>query len=99
MLFRSGKDRAPVVSFDLEGKKAGVVGQKLDQDYHIAARAGLHCAPDAHHTLGTFDQKLIRFSFSCFNKPEELEYALKSLAELAAMKSELFQGDNAGCKC
>ena len=94
-----GQDRAPVVSFELPGKKAGVVGQKLDQDYHIAARAGLHCAPDAHHTLGTFDQKLIRFSFSCFNQPGEIDLALKSLAELAAMKAELFQGDNAGCKC
>lgn len=94
-----GKDRAPVVSFALEGKKAGVVGQKLNQDYHIAARAGLHCAPDAHHTLGTFNQKLIRFSFSYFNQPEEIDYALKILAELAVMKAELSPGDNAGCNC
>lgn len=94
-----GKDRAPVVSFELDGKKSGVVGQKLDQDYHIAVRAGLHCAPDAHHTLGTFDQKLIRFSFSYFNKPEEIDFALKILTELAAMKAELFQGQGSGCKC
>ena len=34
------------------GKPAGAVGTLLDQEYKIACWAGLHCAPDAHKTLG-----------------------------------------------
>lgn len=93
-----GIERAPVVSFALKGKKNGAVGQMLDQRYGIAARAGLHCAPDAHRTLGTYEEKLIRFSFSFFNTPEEVDFSLKCLAEMDGMKPEELQGDG-GCNC
>ncbi|ABO48815.1 cysteine desulfurase family protein [Desulforamulus reducens MI-1] len=76
-------NRVPVVSFRIDGYKAGPVGDSLDKEYDIACRAGLHCAPDAHNTLGTFDEKLVRFSFSYFNKPEEVDYALNALRKIA----------------
>lgn len=93
-------ERAPVVSFRLEGKETGTVGSVLDKEYNIACRAGLHCAPDAHRTLGTFDQKLVRFSFSYFNNKEEVDYAIRSLAEIAAMPPEKFNKSKDGsCGC
>ncbi|WP_333871643.1 aminotransferase class V-fold PLP-dependent enzyme, partial [Desulforamulus putei] len=76
--------RVPVVSFRIDGYKAGQVGNLLDKEYNIACRAGLHCAPDAHRTLGTFEEKLVRFSFSYFNKPEEVDFALHALGKIAA---------------
>lgn len=76
------EERMPVVSFRLRGYKAGQVGGRLDKEYDIGCRAGLHCAPDAHHTLGTFEDKLIRFSFSYFNTEQEIDYALKALREI-----------------
>lgn len=78
------ENRVPVVSFRIDGYKAGEVGDLLDKKYTIACRAGLHCAPDAHRTLGTFEEKLVRFSFSYFNKPEEVDFALNALQEIAA---------------
>jgi len=78
--------RVPVVSFRIEGYKAGEVGELLDKKYDIACRAGLHCAPDAHRTLGTFEEKLVRFSFSYFNKPAEVDAALQALREIAAAR-------------
>jgi selenocysteine lyase/cysteine desulfurase len=93
-------ERAPVVSFSLEGKNSGQVGSMLDQQYNIACRAGLHCAPDAHRTLGTFDKKLIRFSFSYFNKEEEVDFAIRSLAEIAAIPPEKFnKNEDKSCGC
>ncbi|MTI80773.1 MAG: aminotransferase class V-fold PLP-dependent enzyme [Firmicutes bacterium] len=80
---RNAEKQLPVVSFEIKGHKAGDVGKPLDEQYNIACRAGLHCAPDAHHTLGTFNRKLVRFSFSYFNTPDEVEYALRSLREIA----------------
>ncbi|MFX4260805.1 aminotransferase class V-fold PLP-dependent enzyme [Pelotomaculum propionicicum] len=93
-------ERAPVVSFSLEGKNSGQVGTVLDQQYNIACRAGLHCAPDAHRTLGTFEKKLVRFSFSYFNKEEEVDFAIRSLAEIAAIPPEKFnKKDDKSCGC
>lgn len=93
-------ERAPVVSFSLEGKNSGQVGSMLDQQYNIACRAGLHCAPDAHRTLGTFDKKLVRFSFSYFNKEEEVDFAIRSLAEIAAIPPEKFnKNEDKSCGC
>lgn len=92
--------RAPVVSFSLDGKAAGQVGTVLDEQYQIACRAGLHCAPDAHKTLGTLEQKLIRFSFSYFNNEREVEQAIRSLAEIAAIPPEKFnQSKDKTCGC
>lgn len=76
------KGRLPVVSFAFLNKNAGEIGKILDKRYQIACRAGLHCAPDAHFTLGTFEKKLVRFSFSCFNTIEEIDYALECLREI-----------------
>lgn len=80
------KQRVPVVSFRIEGYQAGEVGGRLDKEFDIACRAGLHCAPDAHHTLGTFKEKLVRFSFSYYNTAEEVDYALRALRQIAASR-------------
>ncbi len=55
----------------------------LDQVYGIAVRAGLHCAPLAHKTLGTFPQGAVRFSFSHFNTAADVQHALQALREIA----------------
>ncbi|WP_003544655.1 aminotransferase class V-fold PLP-dependent enzyme [Desulfotomaculum nigrificans] len=78
--------RVSVVSFRIDGYKAGEVGDRLDKKYDIACRAGLHCAPDAHRTLGTFEEKLVRFSFSYFNTAEEVDFALNALKEIAVAR-------------
>jgi selenocysteine lyase/cysteine desulfurase len=42
-------------------------------------RCGLHCAPNAHKTLGTFPQGTVRFSFGYTNTMEEIDYAADSI--------------------
>lgn len=91
-------DRAPVLSFSLAGKASGKVGSVLDRQYGIACRAGLHCAPDAHRTLGTLDKKLVRFSFSYYNNEREVDHSLRALAEIAGIAPEVFN-DSADKSC
>lgn len=94
------QDRAPVVSLGLEGKATGRIGSALDQHYGIACRSGLHCAPDAHRTLGTLEKKLVRFSFSYFNNEREVDQAVRALSEIAALPSEKFnEGEDKSCGC
>lgn len=90
--------RAPVVSFAVGERPSVEIGAILDQNFDIACRAGLHCAPDAHHTLGSFEQKLVRFSFSYFNKPEEIDAALGALREIVEKNIPAPEGAK-GCGC
>ncbi|MCL5058297.1 MAG: aminotransferase class V-fold PLP-dependent enzyme [Actinobacteria bacterium] len=90
--------RVPVVSFLIEGRKSPEIGGLLDKNYDIACRAGLHCAPDAHRTLDTFDKRLVRFSFSFFNKEEEVIRAVDCLEEIVRNNITLPEGEG-GCGC
>ncbi len=77
------KDKVPVVSFIIEGLKTQQVGDILDREYDIASRAGLHCAPDAHKTLGTYNTMSVRFSFSYYNTADEVDQSLIALKNIA----------------
>lgn len=58
------------------------IAGRLDTDYHIETRVGLHCAPNAHKTLGTFPAGTIRVSFGAFNTPEDAEVTAHALKEI-----------------
>ncbi|NMA68032.1 MAG: aminotransferase class V-fold PLP-dependent enzyme, partial [Desulfitobacterium sp.] len=75
-------ERAPVVSFNIEGKEPSQLAYLLDQVYEIASRPGLHCAPDAHRILGTFPYGALRLSPSYFNTSQEIEKCLVAISEL-----------------
>ncbi len=77
-----GFDRVGVLSFTVTGRDAGVLGDDLDRRFGIACRTGLHCAPHAHHALGTYPGGTIRFSFGVFNTEAEMDYAAKAVREL-----------------
>jgi cysteine desulfurase family protein len=75
--------RIGVVSFLVDGMTTSKAGLVLDQVFGVASRIGLHCAPAAHRTLGTFPDGTVRFGFSAFNTLEQVDYALDALAQLA----------------
>jgi selenocysteine lyase/cysteine desulfurase len=72
-----------VVSFTIDGATPSDIALILDESFHILARSGLHCAPSAHRTLGTFPTGTLRFSFGWFNTPAEVQGALDALREIA----------------
>ncbi|WP_018248846.1 aminotransferase class V-fold PLP-dependent enzyme [Orenia marismortui] len=74
--------RAPVVAFNLKGQGAAEVAYLLENKYSIALRAGLHCAPLVHKSLGTLEQGMIRVSFSYFNTKQDVEALLKAIDEI-----------------
>ena len=76
-------ERIAVVSFSLGKLSPSEVSLILDEKYGIMSRPGLHCAPQAHRTIGTFPAGTLRFSFGYFNTEEEIEYSLKALYEIS----------------
>jgi cysteine desulfurase family protein len=73
------KEKTAVVSFNIKGKDSADIATALDEKYQIMVRAGLHCSPYAHKTIGTFPDGTIRVSFSIFNTVHEIDYFIDSL--------------------
>lgn len=71
------------VSFNIVGMEPSEVGLRLDEEYDIMCRVGLHCAPAAHKTLGTFPVGTVRFGLGAFNIPDQVEAALEAADQLA----------------
>ncbi|HDQ70751.1 MAG TPA: aminotransferase class V-fold PLP-dependent enzyme [Chloroflexi bacterium] len=71
------------VSFNVAGKAPSEVGLRLDDEYGIMCRVGLHCAPAAHKTIGTFPDGTVRFGLSTFNTLDEVDAAVQAVAKLA----------------
>ncbi|PKN69097.1 MAG: cysteine desulfurase [Deltaproteobacteria bacterium HGW-Deltaproteobacteria-12] len=75
--------RIPVVSFNIAGMDPAVVALELDERFKIMSRSGLHCAPSAHKTIGTYSMGTVRFSFSCFNTQEQVVRAVEALKKIS----------------
>ena len=73
-----------VVSFDVPGTDPREVGMILDQSFGIQCRAGLHCAPRVHQTLGTAERGgTVRLSPGLFTTEDEIERALTAVRAVA----------------
>ena len=77
------QQQTATVSFNIAGVQPSEVGERLDQEYGILCRVGLHCAPAAHKTIGTFPTGTVRFGLGLFNTPEEVDAALIAVSRLA----------------
>ncbi|OLS01447.1 aminotransferase class V-fold PLP-dependent enzyme [Tissierella creatinophila] len=77
------KKQGAVVSLNLKDIDSSEIAYILDEEYDIATRSGLHCAPLAHKTIGTLEQGVVRFSFGIFNTKEEVDKAINALKEIA----------------
>ena len=75
-------NRVSVISIDFKGRDNAEIAHTLDNTYGIMTRCGLHCAPAAHKTLGTYPRGTVRFSFGCFNTMDEVEYIIESIKEI-----------------
>ena len=61
------------VSFNLKNWAPSDLSFRLDEEFGILTRVGLHCAPSAHRTIGTFPDGTVRVSMSYLNTEEEIE--------------------------
>jgi len=71
------------VSFNIRGMEPSDVGLRLDDEYAILCRVGLHCSPAAHKTLGTFPGGTVRFGLAALNTAEEVRAAIEAVRQLS----------------
>ena len=75
-------DRNAVASIQTPEIDMSQVAWQLDNEYGVMTRVGLHCAPNAHKTLGTYPAGTIRFSFGPENTKNELDFAIQGLKKI-----------------
>ncbi len=72
------------ISFNLDALSPSETAFALDEKCSIMCRAGLHCAPSAHRTIGTFPEGTVRFGMGYFNTAEEVDAAVEALKALVS---------------
>jgi cysteine desulfurase family protein len=71
------------LSFNLKNWTPSDLSFRLDEEFGILTRVGLHCAPSAHRTIGTFPDGTVRVSMSYLNTEAEIEQTLQAIKTLA----------------
>jgi cysteine desulfurase/selenocysteine lyase len=75
--------RTALVSFTINGMSPSDISFNFDERFNIMSRPGLHCAPAAHRTIGTFPDGTVRFSFGIFTTEDEIRAAVKAIETLS----------------
>lgn len=79
------KNRLAVLSINMEGVDASVVGEELN-DSQIAVRTGYHCAALIHKAIGTEYRGTVRISPGCFNTPKDIDELVKTIIRIYKSK-------------
>ncbi len=80
----TAEGRVGVFSLDFPGKDNAEITARLEEDFGILTRCGLHCAPSAHRTLGTFPRGTVRLSLGWFNTEDDIGRALQAIKAVSA---------------
>lgn len=77
-----GQPKTGIVSFVMKGRDSSEVADRLDKEFGIAVRAGYHCTPLAHETVGTLGQGAIRASVGFTTKEDEVDALVEAVAHI-----------------
>lgn len=81
----TGKNITTCVSINMKSLDSSELGYSLENN-GIKIRCGLHCAPLAHKTIGSYPNGTVRLSVSYFNTKEEIDFTLKTLNKISLNK-------------
>jgi len=86
-----GSQRIATLSFTIEGTTPSEISTRLEREFSILCRPGLHCAPSAHRSLGTFPDGTVRFSLGAFNTKEEVKTVISAVSEISNVASRTWR--------
>jgi cysteine desulfurase family protein len=71
-----------VVSFTVAGKRVSEIGLLLDEEHGILSRVGLHCAPAAHRTIGSFPEGTVRLAPGVFTSMDDIHQTIQAISRM-----------------
>ena len=78
-----GEQKIATLSFNIANFSPSDVALRLEREFGILCRPGLHCAPAAHRTIGTFPEGTVRFGLSIFNTEDEIEATIQAVSMIS----------------
>jgi len=79
---RNPKKSVAIVSFTAQGKRVSELGLRLDEEYEVLTRVGLHCAPTAHKTIGSFPEGTVRLAPGVVTTLKDISYTIQAIREI-----------------
>jgi cysteine desulfurase family protein len=79
---RNAELQTATVSFTATNHRVSEIGLRLDEEFEVLCRVGLHCAPAAHRTIGTFPEGTVRFAASAFTTMDEIRAAVDAVRRI-----------------
>jgi cysteine desulfurase family protein len=74
--------RTATVSFTVRNRTVSEIGLRLDDEFDVLCRVGLHCAPAAHRSLGTFPEGTVRFAAGASTTVDDIQAAVAAVREI-----------------
>jgi cysteine desulfurase family protein len=71
-----------IVSFTVDGMCVSEIGLRLDEEYGVLSRVGLHCAPAAHKTIGSFPEGTVRLAPGVFTTMDDIQKAIQAISRV-----------------
>ncbi|MFC2008418.1 aminotransferase class V-fold PLP-dependent enzyme [Chloroflexota bacterium] len=71
-----------IVSFTVTGRTVSEIGLRLDEEHEILSRVGLHCAPAAHRTIGSFPKGTLRLAPGVFTTLEDINTTIRAIEKV-----------------
>lgn len=78
-----GAPALPVVALKVRDLTPSELAYRLDREYGILTRGGLHCAPLAHRTIGTYPGGCVRISAGIMNQDRDAQAVIEAVTALA----------------
>lgn len=75
-------ERTAVVSFTAAGLRVSDIGFRLDEEFGVLCRVGLHCAPAAHRTIGSHPKGTVRLAPGVFTTLEDVHTAVRAVERI-----------------
>jgi len=75
-------NRTAVIAFNIADLGANQAAFRIENEYSIQLRSGLHCAPLLHKSMGTIEQGMIRASISYFNNESEIISLIRAVEKI-----------------
>ncbi len=85
-------DGAALVTFLVEGVASADVSRKLESEWGVLSRSGLHCAPEAHRVLGSIETGAVRLSLGWASTEEDVDRAVEGVGAVALSTRTLVPG-------
>ncbi|MDM7996417.1 MAG: aminotransferase class V-fold PLP-dependent enzyme [Acidobacteriota bacterium] len=76
------ESRTSIVSFTAAGHRVSEIGLRLDEEFGILGRVGLHCAPAAHRTIGTFPEGTVRLALGLQTTEDDITSVIEALKKI-----------------